>query len=957
MDRVAFPERELPLRIGVAKNDVDPRAEFQAADDREFRRIERRRRYGRRGRGDQSQRGFEPLSLPLLLREFVRQSAEFSPIVGFPGGIGTRGSDLFAEQGDPPALEPHRLLEQIDQTIPVRGSLPGGRRRCRRRGTTVALRHRSQGNGDRPSDSVAFDFKTCRRSGAEGRHRLLKRGGTVDGDPVEGSYDVAGPQLRPPRGRFGENPYDPRPREKGFALDARRADGYAEPGRRSRRSGGAKPIPGQTEKNHEPDAHCRVLRFRRRGTSCRRAGIRPYNAPCFAKTETRRCSISAPSRKILVTSALPYANGPIHIGHLVEYIQTDIWARYQRLRGHDCTYVCADDAHGTPIMISARRAGVSPEELIERMHSEHLRDFSGFGIVFDEYYTTHSPENRDLATEIFLRLRERGSIVEKEIEQAYCEDDRMFLPDRFIRGSCPRCNAPDQYGDSCEVCSATYDPRDLKDPRCALCGTPPVWKTSKHYFVRLADFTEDLRRWLAEGRTQEAVTRKLEEWFRDGLRDWDITRDGPYFGFLIPGEKDKYFYVWLDAPIGYMAATRRWCDRTGRDFDGYWRRDGVEIYHFIGKDIVYFHLLFWPAMLMGAGFQTPRRVFVHGFLTVDGEKMSKSRGTFVRARTYLEHLDPQYLRYYYACKLGSGVDDIDLKLEDFVERVNSDLIGKIVNLASRAAGTLARKLDHRLGRPSDRGAKLLDDVAARAEKIASWYEGREYGRVVREIAAAADDANRFFNDAAPWETVKKDPEAARETVTAALDAFRMLVLYLKPILPKLAADAEELLAIPPLEWGDLNRRLENHAIRPYRHLMRRMEWEDVKKMIDASREEAAEAETEAEETREVVSIEEFGRIDLRVARVLEAEPIEGAKKLLRLELDVGSERRQVVAGIRAAYDPADLKGRLVVLVANLKPARLRGVESQGMILAAVGADGSIRLVAPEEGARPGDRVR
>ena len=657
---------------------------------------------------------------------------------------------------------------------------------------------------------------------------------------------------------------------------------------------------------------------------------------------------------------MPYANGPIHLGHLVEYIQTDIWARYHRMRGRDVAYVCADDAHGTPIMISARRRGIEPEDLIALTHEEHVRDFAGFRISFDEYYTTHSPENRALAEEIFLKLRERGNIATREIEQAYCEHDAMFLPDRFIRGTCPQCGAEDQYGDSCEVCSATYAPADLADSRCALCGTPPVWRRSDHHFVRLADFAEDLERWLGEDRVHRVIARKLDEWFAQGLKDWDVTRDAPYFGFLIPGETDKYFYVWLDAPIGYMASTMRWCARTGRSFDAYWRGD-AEIYHFIGKDIVYFHLLFWPAMLMGSGFRTPRRVFVHGFLTVNGQKMSKSRGTFITARTYLDNLDPQYLRYYYACKLNGGVDDIDLNLDDFAERVNSDLLGKIVNLASRAGGTPAARLGHRLGVPSPAGESLLVSIEGRESGIARCYETLEYGKALREICAAADDANRFFNDARPWETVRDDPEEARRAVTAALDAFRMLTIYLKPVLPKLAEDAEALLDLPPQTWDDVHQRLKKHQIVPYRHLMRRVEPAAVAAVVAASRA-AGETAPPAPTNQEVrmITLDDFQKVDLRVARVVEAAEIEGSDKLLRLIVETGDgERRQVVAGIRGHYGVETLAGTQVVIVMNLRPARLRGVESQGMVLAAVGRDGQVRLVRPDDGPSilPGDPVR
>ena len=536
-------------------------------------------------------------------------------------------------------------------------------------------------------------------------------------------------------------------------------------------------------------------------------------------------------RKILVTSALPYANGQIHIGHLVEYIQTDIWVRFQKLRGHDCRYMCADDTHGTPVMVSARRQGITPEELVEAMNVEHRRDFEDFHIEFDNYYTTNSPENREFAEFIYGKMREGGHIAEREIEQFYCENDRMFLPDRFIKGVCPRCGALEQYGDSCEVCSSTYSPVELGSPFCSVCSETPVRKKSVHYFFTLADYSTRLEDWVSGDHVQPEVRRKLMEWFKEGLRDWDISRDAPYFGFKIPGTDDKFFYVWLDAPIGYMAATKNWCGKTGRSFDEFWRSEEAEIYHFLGKDIMYFHCLFWPAMLMCAGFRTPTKVCIHGFLTVNGEKMSKSRGTFINARKYLEHLDPQYLRYYYASKLGSGVGDIDLSLDDFVARVNSEVVGKIVNLASRVGPMLRKKLDGKTGIIPAEASTMVQSAREAAGVIAEYFEGREFARAVKEVCGIADEANRFLEKSEPWVTVKTDPEKTRETITAALEIFRILAIYLKPILPKMAQDAEQFLRIAPQSWTDLDKSIENHEIGEFTHLVARVDPVKVQALI------------------------------------------------------------------------------------------------------------------------------
>ncbi len=544
------------------------------------------------------------------------------------------------------------------------------------------------------------------------------------------------------------------------------------------------------------------------------------------------------TRKILVTSALPYANGPIHLGHLVEYIQTDIWVRFQKLQGNECWYVCADDAHGTPIMLKARERGITPEALIAQIGQEHQRDFAGFTIGFDNYYTTHSEENRHFAELIYTRLRDGGWIDREMITQAYDQQEGMFLPDRYIKGTCPRCGADDQYGDNCESCGASYSPDELKNPISVVSGQPPVQKQSEHYFFRLQDFESMLRDWASSEGLQEEVANKLQEWFDSGLRAWDISRDAPYFGFEIPDAPGKYFYVWLDAPIGYMASFKDLCNRTGMDFDTWWSPDSqAELYHFIGKDIVYFHALFWPAMLKGAGFRTPTRVCAHGFLTVDGQKMSKSRGTFIMAEIYLRHLNPEYLRYYFAAKLGSGVHDIDLSLEDFSQRVNADLVGKLVNIASRCAGFIHKRFDGALGERLD-SPELFRRISAAAETIAGLYEAREYSRVVREVMTLADEANQYIDEKKPW-VLAKDPdqaEALQAISTTGINLFRLLMLYLKPVLPTTANAAEEFLNIPPMTWADSGQPLLDQSIKPFKPLMTRVDPAAIEAMLEDSKE-------------------------------------------------------------------------------------------------------------------------
>ncbi len=682
-------------------------------------------------------------------------------------------------------------------------------------------------------------------------------------------------------------------------------------------------------------------------------------------------------RDILITSALPYANGPIHIGHLVEYIQTDIWARFQKQRGHNCWYVCADDAHGTPIMLKARQEGITPESLIARVAEEHQADFAAFRVGFDNYHSTHSPENRHFANLIYERNRDAGHIARRAITQAYDPVEQMFLPDRFIKGECPKCGAPDQYGDNCEVCGASYSPSELKNPRSAVSGAVPEERASEHYFFRLGDFEDMLRAWTRGGSLQREVANKLDEWFQAGLQEWDISRDAPYFGFEIPDHPGKFFYVWLDAPIGYMASFQNLCDRTpGLDFDRFWASDSsAELYHFIGKDIIYFHALFWPAMLHGARFRTPSAVFAHGFLTVDGQKMSKSRGTFIKARTYLDHLNPEYLRYYFAAKLGPGVDDIDLSLEDFQFRVNADLVGKVVNIASRSAGFITKRFDGRLAAELPEPSLFAEFVAA-GESIATAYERREYSRAVREIMALADRANQYIDEKAPWVVAKQEGRESelQGTCTMGLNLFRLLIGWLKPILPGTAAASEAFLQIPSITWADLDRPLVDHGIAPFKPLMTRVEPAQIAAVLDASREdltaktvapqdkgeELAQSDTNAHLARDpigpTIDFDTFAKLDLRVARILEAELVAGADKLLALKLDLGGETRQVFAGVRSAYDPADLVGRLTVMVANLAPRTMRFGVSQGMVLAAGPGGNDIFLLSPDQGAEPGMRV-
>ena len=690
-------------------------------------------------------------------------------------------------------------------------------------------------------------------------------------------------------------------------------------------------------------------------------------------------------RQILVTSALPYANGPIHLGHLVEYLQTDIWVRFQRMRGHQVWYVCADDAHGTPIMLRAEGEGVSPMQLIERIESEHRSDFADFGVSFDNYYSTHSSENRECSELIYTRLRDAGHIARRTISQAFDPVKQMFLPDRYIKGICPNpsCKSPDQYGDSCEVCGSTYSPADLVEPRSVVSGEPPQWRDSEHYFFKLGDFETLLKDWVrssderGQPRVQTGIANKLDEWFAAGLSDWDISRDAPYFGFEIPDAPGKYFYVWLDAPIGYMASFKNLCARDpSLDFDAFWGRDSTpELYHFIGKDIAYFHTLFWPAMLHGAGFRMPTAVFCHGFLTVNGQKMSKSRGTFIKARTYLEHLQPEYLRYYFACKLSGGIDDLDLSLDDFVQRVNSDLVGKVVNIASRCAGFINKRFEGQMAARLE-APDVQASLCQRADDIASLFEQREYSKAVREIMALADLANQYIDERKPW-VLAKEPgreDDVQAVCSQGLNLFRVLMIYLKPIVPDVAQRAEAFLNVDPLTFADVDRVLLEHRIERFQPLLTRIEPDRVAAMVEASLEpepelnaplradaNAASSDSEVaakiEPIADTIDINAFNNVDLRVARVLEAHHVEGADKLLQIRVDVGSETRTVFAGIKSAYSPEQLSGRLVVLVANLAPRKMRFGVSEGMLLAAGPGGEDIWLLSPDSGALPGMRVR
>ncbi|MYA17281.1 MAG: methionine--tRNA ligase [Gammaproteobacteria bacterium] len=665
-------------------------------------------------------------------------------------------------------------------------------------------------------------------------------------------------------------------------------------------------------------------------------------------------------RRILVTSALLNANGPIHLGHLFEDILTDIWVRFQRMMGNECYYVCADDAHGTATMLAAERLGTTAEAMIESLRQEHAEDFRRFHVAHDNYYSTHSPENERLTRTIYERLAEGGRTFTAEVEQLYDPERKLFLADRFVKGTCPRCGADDQYGDNCQECGATYDATELGNPRSTLSDNTPELRSSEHFFFDLAQFTDFLREWTASDAVQPEVANKLGEWLTGGLKAWDISRDGPYFGFTIPGAQDKYFYVWMDAPVGYMASFENLCDRTqGLDPEDFWRADSdAEVHHFIGKDILYFHCLFWPAVLQGAGYRTPTKVHTHGFVTVDGAKMSKSRGTFINASTYLKHLDPEYLRYYFATKLSANTADVDIQLDDFVQRVNSDLVGKVVNIASRCAGFIHRGFDGVLA-PTVHDEALWAEASGARRELAELYERGDVGRAVRQITALADRTNQYIAEHEPWKHVN-DPERRDEVqgvCSLGINVFRALVIYLKPILPAMAAKAEAFLKVEPLAWEDAGTPLTMHEIDRFKPLFTRIDRKDVDKVVAATVAQAeAESEHVANEGSAQVGIDDFGKIDLRIATVLDANFVDGADKLLELRLDLGDNQRTVFAGVREAYDPDALVGRLLVVVANLAPRKMRFGTSEGMVLAAGPGGEDIFLVSPDTGAEPGMRV-
>ena len=683
------------------------------------------------------------------------------------------------------------------------------------------------------------------------------------------------------------------------------------------------------------------------------------------------------TRKILVTSALPYANGSIHLGHMVEHIQTDVWVRFQKLRGHECHYCCADDTHGTPVMLAAQKQGIAPEDMIAKVREEHLADFTGFNIGYDNYYSTHSPENKQFSQDIYRALKANGKIESRVIEQLFDPEKQMFLPDRFVKGECPKCHAQDQYGDNCEVCGTTYSPTELINPYSAVSGAKPELRESEHFFFKLGECADFLKAWTSgnnphDGKPhlQPEALNKMKEWLGEGeettLSDWDISRDAPYFGFEIPDAPGKYFYVWLDAPVGYMASFKNLCDRIGIDFDEYFKADSqTEMYHFIGKDILYFHALFWPAMLHFSGHRAPTGVYAHGFLTVDGQKMSKSRGTFITAKSYLEQgLNPEWMRYYIAAKLNSKIEDIDLNLQDFISRVNSDLVGKYVNIAARASGFIAKRFEGRLKDVS--GSALLAKLAAESDTIAEQYENREYARALRDIMALADAVNEYVDANKPWELAKQEGQDERlhEVCSELINAFTMLTAYLAPVLPQTAANAARFLNLDAITWANTRETLGEHAINKYEHLMQRVEQKQVDDLIEANKQSIqttpapAAEESKYEKVAEQASFDDFMKIDMRVAKVLNCEAVEGSTKLLKFDLDFGFEKRIIFSGIAASYpNPAELNGRMVIAVANFAPRKMAkfGV-SEGMILSAATADGKLKLLDVDAGAQPGDKV-
>jgi methionyl-tRNA synthetase len=683
-------------------------------------------------------------------------------------------------------------------------------------------------------------------------------------------------------------------------------------------------------------------------------------------------------RQIVITCALPYANGPIHLGHMLEHIEADIYSRFQKMQGHECIFICADDTHGTPIMIKAREQKITPEVLIAKSFADHRSDFDLFSIGFDHYGSTNSDENRQLCELFYERMKAKGHVHKKPIEQLYCEHDKMFLPDRFVKGTCPKCSTPGQYGDSCDNCGATYSPQDLIAPGCSLCGSPPVKKSSDHIFFKLNDFKAYLQEWLPK-HTGPEISKKMMEWFNEDLRDWDISRDEPYFGFSIPGEPGKYFYVWVDAPMGYVSALDQWAKKNNRQLSEFWSdQSSTEIYHFIGKDIVYFHTLFWPALLKSADFKTPTSVNVHGHVMVNGEKMSKSKGTFIAAKVYLNHLDPQFLRYYYATKINGGIDDLDLNLEDFASRVNSDLVGKIVNLASRGAQMLSKKIDGQMSTMDSTGIQLLQNIDAQADSVAQYYDTRDYSKATTLIREFAEMTNKYFDEKAPWKTLESDPVATKQVLTTTLNAFRKIAIFLKPILPQMSEQVATLLNEKSYVWADYAKNLTNHKINDYVHLVSRVDADKVKAMVEeqkqlyaltepvkpqavataaakyaAGKKAAAPAEPPAE-----IEFEDFAKIDLRIAQIIEAEEIKEADKLLRLKVELSpGVTKQIIAGIKSAYSPDKLLGRKVLICANLKPRKMKFGMSEGMVLAAGDGGEDLFVLSADEGVKVGAKVK
>ena len=673
-------------------------------------------------------------------------------------------------------------------------------------------------------------------------------------------------------------------------------------------------------------------------------------------------------RNILVTNALPYANGALHLGHMVGFVQADIWTRFQRLRGHKATFVGGDDQHGTPIMLSAEKLGISSQQLIDQMEANHKESLDGFLINLDIYSGTHTEQNKTISQSIYNKLKDAGHIDVKIIKQAFDEEKGMFLPDRYVKGTCPKCKTPDQYGDNCEACGTTYDTTDLIDPYSVLSGKAPIEKESEHYFFKVSEFSAMLSDWKNSGALQAEIANKLDEWFEGGLIDWDISRDAPYWGFEIPDAPGKFFYVWLDAPIGYMASHKIHCDNSGDDWDAYWLKDqsaDTELYHFIGKDIVRFHTLFWPAMLHAADYRTPDGVFVHGFLTVDGAKMSKSRGTFIQAKTYLEHLNPEYLRYYFAAKIGNNVADMDLNLDDFSARVNSDLVGKMVNIASRCAGFISKRFDGQLASVSA-APELHQAFVDASESIALRYEKREFSQAMREIMSLADKANQFIDENKPWVLIKDESKLGevQQVCTAGINAFRSLCILLKPVLPNLVTQAEQFLNCEELVWDDLETTLTNKEINKFKPLMTRIEVESIEKMIEDSKQSLNSEETSdpnsplaKDPISPEINYDDFAKIDLRIAKIINATHVDGADKLLQLTLDLDGETRNVFAGIKSAYQPDELIGKLTVMVANLAPRKMRFGVSEGMVLAAGPGGSEVFVLSPDDGAKPGMRVK